>query len=56
MFISITDFDKEETDDSYILITVIDAIGRPEEMKRFDKQTSNDDGKWIQVRYLKIRK
>ena len=56
MFISITDFNKRETDDSHILITVIDAMGQPEETKRFDKKTINEDGKWIQVRYLKIRK
>ena len=55
MFISITDFDKEETDDSHILITVIDAIGQPEETKRFDKKTNNDYGYWIQVGHLKIR-
>ena len=44
-----------ETDDSsHILITVIDEMGRPEETKRFDRKTSDDFGKWIQVGYLKI--
>ena len=52
MFISITDFDMEETDDSYILIRVINSMGKPEETKRFDKKTNND-WKWIQVGYLK---
>ena len=52
MIISITDFDIQKTDDSaYILITVIDSMGRPEETKRFDK-TNNDPGKWIQDGYF----
>ena len=54
MFISIADFDMKETDDSYILITLIDARGKPEETKRFDKKTNYDYGKWVQVGYLKI--
>ena len=54
MFISITDFDMEETfDSSRILITVIDEMGKPEEIKRFDINTNYDHGKWIQVGYLK---
>ena len=44
----------EETDDSHILITVINAMGELEETKRFDKETNNDYGEWIQVRYLKV--
>ena len=49
MFISITDFDMEESDDSsHILITVIDAMGKPEEKKRFDKKRNFEYGKWIQ--------
>ena len=52
MFISIKDFDTEETDDSHILITVIDSIGQPEETKRFD-QTNYDIEKWIQDGYFK---
>ena len=51
MFISITDFYIEETDDSHILITSIDAMGQPEETKRFDK-SNYDYGKWNQVGYL----
>ena len=47
MFISITDFDIEKTDDSHILITLIDSMGQPEKTKRFDK-INNDFGKWIQ--------
>ena len=54
MFISITDFDIDETDDSsHILITVVDPMGEPEEIKRFDKKTTDDDRKWIQIWYLK---
>ena len=48
MFISIADFDKEQPDDSYILITVIDAMFKPEETKRFDKKRNFEYGKWIQ--------
>ena len=51
MFIVIIDFDMKETDDSHILITSIDAMGQPEETKRFDKSNYND-GKWNQVGYL----
>ena len=47
MFISITDFEMEETDNSHILITLIDSMGQPEETKRFDK-TNYDSEKWIQ--------
>ena len=47
MFISITDFEMEKTDNSHILITLIDSMGQPEETKRFDK-TNYDSGKWIQ--------
>ena len=50
MFISITDFDIEKTDDSHILITLIDAMGQPEETKRFDK-SNYDHGKWNQDGY-----
>ena len=50
MFISVTDFDLAEMDDfSYILITTIDAMNKPEEIKRFDRKTNIDYGKWIQV-------
>ena len=52
MFISITDFDMEEADDSHILITLIDAMAQPEETKRFDKRTNYDYGKWIQVGHI----
>ena len=51
LFISITDFDTDETDDSYFLITVIDSLGQPEETKRFDN-TNYDLEKWIQDGYL----
>ena len=54
MFISITDFDMEEADDSHILITLIDAMAQPEETKRFDKRTNYDYGKWIQVGHKKM--
>jgi len=50
MFISITNLsskDTEETEDSHILITLIDSMGQPEETKRFDK-TNYDVEKWIQ--------
>ena len=40
----------EETDDSHILITIIDSMGQPEETIRLDKTI--DVGKWIQVGYL----
>ena len=50
MFISITDFDMEESDDSsHILITVIDAMGKPREIKRFDKKRNFEHGVWIQL-------
>ena len=51
LFITITDFDTKETDDSYFLITVIDSRGQPEETKRFDR-TNYDVEKWIQDGYL----
>ena len=51
MFISITDFDMEETDDSYILITTIDSMGKPEEIKRFDKKRNSEYGEWIMLGY-----
>ena len=51
MFISITDFYTEETDDAHILITSINAMGQPEETKRFDK-SNYDYRKWNQVGYL----
>ena len=51
MFISITDFDTEETDDSHILMTLIDSMGQPEETKGFDR-TNYDVEKWIQDGYL----
>ena len=57
MFISITDFDTDETDDSsHILITVIDPMGEPEEIKRFDKKITDDDRKWIQIGFFKLQK
>ena len=51
MVISLTDFDADETDDPYILITLIDSMGQPEETKRLDK-TNYDVEKWIQDGYL----
>ena len=54
MFILIKDFDIEQTDDSHILITLINAMGQPEETKRFDKSNYNY-GKWNQVGYLAPR-
>ena len=52
MFISITDFDMEETDDSsHILITTIDSMGEPEEIKRFDKKRNSEYGEWIMLGY-----
>ena len=52
MFISITDFDMEETDDSsHILITAIDSMGKPEEIKRFDKKRNSEYGEWIMLGY-----
>ena len=52
MFISVTNFDLAETDDSsHILITVIDGMNKPEDTKRFDRKTNDDYGKWIQVGY-----
>ena len=51
LFISIRDFDTEETDDSQILITIIDSMGQPEETKIFD-ETNYDDEKWIQDGFL----
>ena len=53
MFISITHFDMQGTDNFRILITTINTMGKPEDTKRFDKKT-NYDGKWFQVGYLKI--
>ena len=51
MFISITNFEMEETDNSHILITLIDSMGQPEDTKRFDK-TNYDIEKWIQDRFF----
>ena len=51
MSISITDFDTEKADDSHILMTLIDSMGQPEKMKRFDK-TNYDVEKWIQDGYF----
>ena len=52
MFISITDFDTTETDDStHILITVINSMGKPEEIKRFNKKERSEYGIWIKVGY-----
>ena len=53
MFISITNFDIAEKDDAHILITMIDAMGEPENTKRIDK-TNYNDGQMIQVGYSKI--
>ena len=54
MFISIIDFDIEETDNStHILITVIDEMGQPERILRFDQKTNSDYGEWIQVGHRK---
>ena len=41
----------EETDNSHILITLIDSMGQPEETKRFDK-TNYVFRKWIQDGYF----
>ena len=54
MFISITDFQKDADNFSHILITVIDAMGQPEQTKRFDKNTNFHFGEWIQDGCLKI--
>ena len=43
----------EETDNSNILITLIDSMGQSEDIKRFDK-TNYDSGNWIQDGYFKI--
>ena len=51
MFISITDFNIEKTDDSHILITLIDGMGQPDETIRFDK-SNYDYGKWNQDGYI----
>ena len=52
MFISIKDFDMEETDDSsHILITAIDSMGKPGEIKRFDKKRNFEYGVWIMLGY-----
>ena len=52
MFISITDFDIHETDKfSHILITVLDSMSKPEQIKRLDKKAINE---WIQVGFLKV--
>ena len=55
MFISITEFDIGEADDSHILITLIDAMSQFEETKRFNNKAIFDDEKWIQVGYLTPR-
>ena len=54
MFISITHFNIEESDDSHISITLIDAMGQPEEPKRFDK-SNYDYEKWNQDGYLRFQ-
>ena len=52
MFISITDLNIEQTDDStYLAITSIDVMLQPQETMRFDKNTLIEYGKWIQVRF-----
>jgi len=51
LFISIKDFNTEETDDSHILVTLIDSMGQPEVTKRFDI-SNYDVEKWIQDGYL----
>ena len=52
MFISITDFHIEETDDcSHILITMIDSMGEPGEIKRFDQKRNFEYGVWIKLGY-----
>ena len=51
LFISITDFDAEETDDSHIMISIMDSMGQTEGTKRFD-QTNYDVEKWIQDGHL----
>ena len=45
----------EKVDSSYILITIIDSMGSPEEIKKFDKKTNDDHGKWIQIGSFKIQ-
>ena len=56
MFISITNFDSNQTDSSHILITVVDSFGQPEKTIRFDEKTNFEYGKWIQVRFSEIPK
>ena len=51
MFLSITDFDADETDDSHIMITIMDSMGQTQGTKRFD-QTNYDVRKWIQDGFL----
>ena len=51
LFISITDFDTDETDDSHILITLFDSMGQLQETKKLDK-TNYYVEKWIQDGYL----
>ena len=56
MFISIIDFHTEETDYStHILITVLNEIGQPEQIIRFDQKTKSDFGEWIQSGHRKNR-
>jgi len=55
LFISITDFDTDETDDSHILIRLFDSMGQPQETKKMDK-TNYYVEKWIQDGYLNTGK
>ena len=51
MFVSITDFNIDPTDDStYFAITPIDNMFQPEKTLRFDKNTPIEYGRWIQDR------
>ena len=52
MFISITDLKMEETDDTtHILVMAIDSMGKPEEIKIFDKKRNFEYGVWIMLGY-----
>ena len=51
MFISILDLNVEKTDDlTYFSVTLMDAMGNPEETLRFDHNSTHEYGKWTQVR------
>ena len=57
MFISIKELNLEKADDnSHILITVLDEIGRPEQTRKFDNKIKDYSDKWIQARHLNVAK